>query len=95
MALQSKDEETRQVTDILDRQKKALMKDHAKMKKTVKDKARELLRVKGELNVQKVQNEDYRSKIEEMQRRNNHQEWRKEKGEETGSWTKKERRAGA
>jgi sugar-specific transcriptional regulator TrmB len=68
MALQSKDEETRQVTDILDRQKKALMKDHAKMKKTVKDKARELLRVKGELNVQKVQNEDYRSKIEEMVR---------------------------
>jgi hypothetical protein len=34
----------------------------------VKDKARELLRVKGELNVQKVQNEEYRSKIEEMVR---------------------------
>lgn len=56
------------MTEILERQKKALMKDYAKVKKTVKDKARELLRVKGELNVQKVQNEEYRSKIEEMVR---------------------------
>jgi len=44
------------------------MKEQAKLKKSLKDKSRELLRVKGELNVQKVQNEEYKSKIEEMVR---------------------------
>ena len=39
-----------------------------KLKKAMKDKARDLLRIKGELNVQKVQNEEYKSKIEEMVR---------------------------
>lgn len=68
MALHSKDDETRQVTDILDKQKKALVKEQAKLKKAVKDKSRELLRLKGELNVQRVQNEEYRNKIEEMVR---------------------------
>jgi hypothetical protein len=51
MAFQSKDDETRQVSDILDKQKKALLKEQTKLKKSLKDKARELLRVKGELNV--------------------------------------------
>ena len=68
MAFQSKDDETRQVSDILDKQKKALLKEQTKLKKSLKDKSRELLRVKGELNVQKVQNEEYKSKIEEMVR---------------------------
>jgi hypothetical protein len=68
MALQTRDDETRQVSDILDKQKKALVKEQSKLKKSLKEKARELLRVKGELNVQKVQNEEYKSKIEELVR---------------------------
>ena len=50
MALQTRDDETRQVGDILDKQKKALVKEQAKLKKSLKDKSRELLRLKGELN---------------------------------------------
>ena len=51
MALQTKDDEIRQVSDILDKQKKALIKESSKLKKNVKDKSRELLRIKGELNI--------------------------------------------
>jgi hypothetical protein len=68
MALQTRDDETRQVSDILDKQKKALVKEQTKLKKSLKDKSRELLRLKGELNIQKIQNEEYKAKIEEMVR---------------------------
>lgn len=51
MALQTRDDETRQVSDILDKQKKTLVKEQAKLKKSLKDKSRELLRIKGELNI--------------------------------------------
>lgn len=45
-----------------------MQKELTKLKQANKTKAKELLRVKGELNVQKVQNEEYRGKIEEMVR---------------------------
>jgi hypothetical protein len=37
--------------DIYEKQKRALQKDLAKCKRLVKDKARDMLRIKGELSV--------------------------------------------
>ena len=51
MAYSGKDQESRQIQDVLEKQKKALIKDNGKLKKTLKDKAKELIRIKGELNV--------------------------------------------
>ncbi len=55
-----------QLKDLIERSKKNVTKDASKLKVAVKAKNRELVRLRGELNIQKVQNEEYRAKIEEM-----------------------------
>ena len=66
LAFNGKDQEIMQLKDLIERSKKHGSKDSSKLKLAVKNKNRELVRLRGELNVQKVQNEEYRNKIEEM-----------------------------
>ena len=66
IAFAAKDQEIMQLKDIIERSKKNGSKDTSKLKLAVKNKNRELVRLRGELNVQRVQNDEYRSKIEEM-----------------------------
>jgi hypothetical protein len=66
IAFAAKDQEIMQLKDIIERSKKNGSKDASKLKLAVKNKNRELVRLRGELNVQRVQNDEYRSKIEEM-----------------------------
>jgi hypothetical protein len=51
---------------LIERSKKNGSKDASKLKVAAKNKNRELVRLRGELNIQKLQNDEYRSKIEEM-----------------------------
>ena len=72
MAYSKKDEENRQLRDQLqeyERKHKATSKggkEASKYKKACKEKEREIKALKADINNHKIQNEDFRQKIEEL-----------------------------
>ena len=66
MALGQRDEEIRIIKDQGDKQKKGTSKENQTLKKKLKDKERELVKLRTEVQNQKNQNEEFRSKIEEL-----------------------------
>ena len=71
LAFSQKDQEIMQLKEIIERSKKNGSKDAGKLKQAVKNKNREMVRLRGELNIQKMQNEEYRAKIEDMVKQRN------------------------
>ncbi len=51
LAFNQKDQEIMQLKDLIERSKKNITKDSSKLKKAVKDKNRELVKLRGELNI--------------------------------------------
>lgn len=57
--------------DQLEKTKKGGSKESAKLKKTSKDLQREITKLKAELDIQRTQNDQYRSRLEELGRQRN------------------------
>ena len=68
MALNQRDQEIAQLRDYIEKNKKGISKESSKLKKSAKDRDRELAKAKAELGLQKSQNDDYRARIDELLR---------------------------
>jgi hypothetical protein len=51
LAFNAKEEELRQAREILDKQKKGVSKDSTRLKRLIKDKDRDIVRMRGELQI--------------------------------------------
>jgi hypothetical protein len=51
LAFNAKEEELRQTREILDKQKKGVSKDSTRLKRLIKDKDRDIVRMRGELQI--------------------------------------------
>jgi predicted RNase H-like nuclease (RuvC/YqgF family) len=71
LALNQRDEEIRQLRELQEKQKKGVSKEVSRLKRTVKEREGTMMKLKGELTVQKTQNEEYRAKIEDLLRQRN------------------------
>ena len=66
IALNQRDQEILQLRDITEKSKKGISKESAKLKRSLKDKEKDISKMREELKNQRALNEDLRARIDEL-----------------------------